>query len=75
MPRHEALIHSADSKKKHLSAEAEKIMAPLRDAIELEIATEQEKMRYVTRQRYRVPLSRIDTSLPENIIWPPFPEE
>ena len=50
-------------------------MAPLRDAIELEIATEQEKMRYVTRQRYRVPLSRIDTSLPENIIWPPFPEE
>ncbi|WP_268745292.1 MULTISPECIES: tail fiber assembly protein [Photorhabdus] len=49
------------------------IIQPLQDAIDLGIATNEEKTLLLSWKRYRVLLSRIDTSLVSEINWPEKP--
>lgn len=50
--------------------EANRTIAPLQDAVDISIATDAEITRLVEWKRYRVELSRIDTSKAPDIEWP-----
>ncbi|KAF6663698.1 tail fiber assembly protein [Pantoea sp. EKM101V] len=50
--------------------EANRTIAPLQDAVDISIATDAEITRLAEWKRYRVALSRIDTSKAPNIEWP-----
>lgn len=54
--------------------EANRIIAPLQDAVDISIATDEEITRLADWKRYRVELSRIDTSKAPDITWPVRPE-
>lgn len=54
--------------------EANRIIAPLQDAVDISIATDEEIIRLSEWKRYRVALSRIDTSKAPDIEWPVRPE-
>lgn len=68
------LLQQAERKKMSLLLQAEKAMAPLKDAVELEIATKEEHVRYVAWRNYRVLVSRVNVTDPDNISWPNLPE-
>lgn len=53
--------------------EANRSIAPLQDAADISIATDEETTRLSKWKRYRVELSRIDTSKAPNIEWPVSP--
>lgn len=53
--------------------EAADILAPLQDAVDLEMATDDEKARFNEWRKYRVLLNRVDTSKAPDITWPPVP--
>ena len=53
--------------------EANRAIAPLQDAVDISIATDEEITRLAEWKRYRVALSRIDTSKAPNIEWPLSP--
>lgn len=55
-----------------LMTQASKAIAPLQDAVELEIATDDEQAQLAAWKTYRVLLNRTDTEAPE-IIWPEKP--
>ncbi|WP_334473502.1 tail fiber assembly protein [Arsenophonus sp. PmNCSU2021_1] len=48
-------------------------IAPLQDAIDLDMATEEEKKRLIVWKRYRVLVNRIETSTTQEITWPKPP--
>ncbi|HID8817650.1 tail fiber assembly protein [Enterobacter roggenkampii] len=50
-------------------------IAPLQDAVDLDMATDEEKSRYDAWRKYRVLLTRVDTSLAPDINWPEPPED
>lgn len=50
-------------------------IAPLQDAADLEIATEEETSLLEAWKKYRVLLNRIDTSTAPDIEWPTSPAE
>lgn len=54
--------------------EASRVIAPLQDAVDISIATDEEITRLAEWKRYRVELSRIDTSKAPDITWPVRPE-
>lgn len=54
--------------------EANRVIAPLQDAVDISIATDAEIARLAEWKRYRVELSRIDTSKAPDIEWPVRPE-
>lgn len=54
--------------------EANRVIAPLQDAVDIGIATDAEIARLAEWKRYRVELSRIDTSKAPDIEWPVRPE-
>lgn len=54
--------------------EASRVIAPLQDAVDISIATDAEIVRLAEWKRYRVELSRIDTSKAPDIEWPVRPE-
>ncbi len=49
-------------------------IAPLQDAVDLEIATEEENSLLEARKKYRVLLNRVDTSTAPDIEWPEEPD-
>lgn len=53
--------------------EANQAIAPLQDAVDISIATDEEIVRLAEWKRYRVELSRIDTSKAPDIVWPVSP--
>lgn len=53
--------------------EASRVMAPLQDAVDISIATDEEFTRLAEWKRYRVELSRIDISEAHDIEWPAKP--
>ncbi|WP_336844045.1 tail fiber assembly protein [Providencia rettgeri] len=69
----EQLIAEAEQKKQSLLAEANNSIAPLQDAVDLGMATDEEKAQLTAWKTYRVLLNRIDTSLAPNIDWPQKP--
>ncbi|MCT2419975.1 tail fiber assembly protein [Pantoea sp. XY16] len=54
--------------------EANRTIAPLQDAVDISIATDEETIRLSEWKRYRVALSRIDTNKAPDIEWPVMPE-
>ncbi|HHA1369028.1 MULTISPECIES: tail fiber assembly protein [Enterobacter] len=63
----------AQRKKQELLAYANNIIEPLKDAIDLRMATEDEQNTLLAWRQYRVLLLRVDTSHTSNIIWPITP--
>jgi hypothetical protein len=72
-PTHDELVAKADVMRSKLMAEATEIIAPLQDAVDMNIATKQEQSKLVEWKKYRVLLSRIDVSLMPDITWPEKP--
>jgi len=63
----------AESKRTVNRGEADAAIAPLQDALDLEMATDVEKAKLNAWKKYRVFLSRIDTSTAPDIDWPAPP--
>ncbi|MEL4016553.1 tail fiber assembly protein [Dryocola clanedunensis] len=66
-------FENAIFERNELLSEASIILAPLQDAVDLNIATEEEIARLNAWKKYRVLLNRIDTSTAPNISWPEKP--
>lgn len=72
-PSHEDYVYEATSKKTALMAEATAAIAPLQDAVDLDMATDAEVALLKAWKTYRVLLNRIDVNLAPNIVWPTKP--
>ncbi|WP_392989635.1 tail fiber assembly protein [Serratia ureilytica] len=70
----ETIIAEAESRRQNLLAEATVMIAPLQDAVELSIATDEEFKKYSEWRKYRVLLSRVDTENAPDCDWPKKPE-
>ncbi|ELV3371565.1 TPA: tail fiber assembly protein [Klebsiella pneumoniae] len=66
-------VKAAETKKNALLSEASIEIAPLQDAVDLEIATEKEVSLLTEWKKYRVLLNRIDSSQAPEITWPTKP--
>ncbi|WP_340619349.1 tail fiber assembly protein [Xenorhabdus siamensis] len=73
-PSHEQLIAQAESKKQTRIAEATTKIAPLQDAVDLEMQTEEEVTKLRIWKKYRVLLNRVDCSTAPDIAWPEPPK-
>ncbi|MEY1239806.1 tail fiber assembly protein [Providencia manganoxydans] len=69
----EQLIAETEIQKQSLLAEANNAIAPLQDAVDLDIATDEEKAQLTAWKKYRVLLNRVDTSTAPDIEWPEKP--
>jgi len=67
------LREEAEQRKTQLLTMASGAIAPLQDACDLNIATDDELMTLKAWKTYRVLLSRVDTSTAPDIDWPPLP--
>lgn len=67
------LIEQADAQKSSLISEASKEIAILADAVEFDMATPEEVLRYNALRKYRVELNRVDTSTAPDVTWPQKP--
>ncbi|PFF93581.1 tail fiber assembly protein [Escherichia albertii] len=72
-PTEEQLIDGAENKRNKLMKAANAAIAPLQDAVELGIATDEEIVLLKEWKKYRVLLNRVDTSLAPEISWPDLP--
>ncbi|ERC72986.1 caudovirales tail fiber assembly family protein, partial [Escherichia coli 08BKT055439] len=63
-------IREAEETKNSLMQVASEHIAPLQDAVDLEIATEEETSLLEAWKKYRVLLNRVDTSTAPDIEWP-----
>ena len=68
-----AAAHAAEEKKTQLLNDATVKIAPLQDAVDTELATNDDKEQLTAWKTYRVLLSRIDTSKAPDIEWPVSP--
>ena len=66
-------IREAEETKNNLMQVASEHIAPLQDAADLEIATEEENSLLEAWKKYRVLLNRVDTSTAPDIEWPTNP--
>ncbi|WP_134734912.1 tail fiber assembly protein, partial [Escherichia coli] len=66
-------IREAEEIKNSLMQVASEHIAPLQDAVDLEIATEEETSLLEAWKKYRVLLNRVDTSTAPDIEWPAVP--
>ncbi|HAJ2748583.1 TPA: short-chain fatty acid transporter [Escherichia coli] len=66
-------IREAEETKNSLMQVASEHIAPLQDAADLEIATEEETSLLEVWKKYRVLLNRVDTSTAPDIEWPAVP--
>lgn len=69
----EQLIAEAESKKQRLLSEAAEAIAPLQDAVDLDMATVEEAALLKEWKIYRLILNRVATSLGMDIVWPTSP--
>ncbi|WP_097291293.1 tail fiber assembly protein [Escherichia coli] len=70
---HDALVRAAESLKREQIAYASKIIATLQDAVDLDIATEGEKINLTRWKKYRVLVNRIQPENTTDIDWPEQP--
>ncbi|EMO4271857.1 prophage tail fiber assembly protein homolog TfaE [Klebsiella variicola] len=75
MAKAAAEIAEATETKAALVKSAAQKIEPLQDAVELDMATNEEKSRYDAWRKYRVLLTRVDTSLAPDIDWPEPPKD
>lgn len=66
-------IAEAEQQKQSLLAEANNAIAPLQDAVDLGMVTDEEKAKLTAWKTYRVLLNRVDTSTAPDIEWPEKP--
>jgi len=71
----ESLIAQAENQKTSLLDLATQKIAPLQDAVDLDMATEDEKAQLLAWKKYRVLVNRVDTSTAPNITWPTSPDD
>ena len=71
--QHQHEIDVATSLKKHLLSEVNEQIEYLQDAIDADIATDDEKSLFASLKKYRVLLNRIDVQQAPNIDWPEKP--
>lgn len=69
----EQLIAEVEQKKQSLLAEANNAIALLQDAVDLSMATDEEKAQLTAWKKYRVLLNRVGTSTESDIEWPEKP--
>ncbi|MFP1773528.1 tail fiber assembly protein [Lonsdalea quercina] len=76
-PSAEELIVEAEAKKSVLRATADSAIAPLQDAVDLGIASEDESAMLNAWRKYRVLLNRLDTNsaAESEIEWPESPSK
>lgn len=67
------LIVNAEQHKKSLLSIAENQIATLQDAVDLNMANEEEARLLVDWRKYRVLLNRISPQEPDTIVWPEQP--
>lgn len=72
-PTREQQIELAQRKLDSATATASAAIAPLQDAVDLDMATDAEKNSLLAWKKYRVLLSRIDVSAAPDIDWPQEP--
>ncbi|WP_174888566.1 tail fiber assembly protein [Candidatus Hamiltonella defensa] len=65
---------SAEFMKQQRMEKAARMIAPLQDAVDLDIATGSEKAALLAWKKYRVQLHRLDISTTQDIAWPEAPE-
>ncbi|MCT9014628.1 tail fiber assembly protein [Cupriavidus gilardii] len=70
----EQLLAANTALRNRLLAEAAERMAPLQDAVDLGMATEEEQARLLQWKQYRIALSRLDLTLAP-VPWPGTPGE
>lgn len=70
----DVITGQAQAKKDELMQDATARMAPLQDAVDLEMATEAEAELLLALKKYRVQLSRVDISAAPDIVWPEVPD-
>lgn len=68
-----AEVAEANTTKAALINNASEQIAPLQDAVDLDMATDDEKARFNAWRKYRVLLTRVDTSTAPSITWPEEP--
>lgn len=71
----EQLMKEAEERKNWSMNDARLAIEPLKDAVDLGIATKEEENLLLAWREYRVSLMRIDTSLAPEIEWPEPPED
>ena len=71
---HEQYSIEAESQKSYLLSLATQKIAPLQDAVDLDIATEDELSQLKAWKKFRVLVNRVDTSLAPDIEWPEHPQ-
>ncbi|HFT7756814.1 tail fiber assembly protein [Enterobacter hormaechei] len=64
----------AEQKKSELMAVAERAIAPLQDAVDLDIATTEEKESLLAWKKYRVLLNRVNVREAPDLYWPETPQ-
>ena len=72
--QHQYEVNQASIKKNQLLSEAASQLSYLQDAIDSQIASEQETQLLVEWKKYRVLVNRIDIELAPNIEWPNQPK-
>jgi hypothetical protein len=72
--QHQHYVNVAIAQKKQLLSEASSQIDYLQDAIDTEIATDEEKALYTAWKKYRALLNRIDVDAAPEIDWPEKPE-
>ena len=72
--QHQYEVNQASIKKNQLLSEAASQLSYLQDAIDSQIASEQEAQLLVEWKKYRVLINRIDIELAPNIEWPSQPK-
>ena len=73
-PTLEQYIEIASSEKTRLLAFASNYIAPLQDAVDLDIATNEEITSLKAWKTYRVAINRVDISKAPDITWPKSPD-
>ncbi|EAS0521720.1 tail fiber assembly protein [Salmonella enterica] len=70
-----AQLRQAEETKSRLLQMASEKIAPLQDAVDLGLATDEEKSQLDEWKKYRVLVNRVDTSTAPKIDWPKKPEQ
>ncbi|WP_280176249.1 tail fiber assembly protein [Xenorhabdus stockiae] len=73
-PTPEQLAAEAEAQKRYLMSQAAITIAPFQDAVDLDMATKEEKAALLKWKKYRVLLNRVDCSTAPDIVWPEQPE-
>ena len=73
----EALKKGALAQRDNLLAMATEKIAPLQDAVDLDMATDEEVAELKEWKKYRVQLNRIEqqAGFPDSVVWPIFPAD